>query len=179
MWLVFWVRQQQCAYVTSLHLESSVIYCVHFIILLTPPFLGSQPVAPFPLACLCQPSQGCDPWRENADACWKRVLLKRTSTPGSNKHNSSRSPTSTYSCDSWSTTFMAILQRESTLRLPGEDYWVCAWSRHGCIELHSLSFSLINMQLPGGEQMAEPSLPPAGSCQKHHRRLRGHCWQTW
>lgn len=33
-----------------------------------------------------------------------------------------------------------------------------------CIEVHVLSVSLINMRLPGGEQMAGPSSPPAGYC---------------
>lgn len=33
-----------------------------------------------------------------------------------------------------------------------------------CIGVHIPSFSLINMQLPGGEQMARSSSPPAGCC---------------
>lgn len=46
------------------------------------------------------------------------------------------------------------------------EYCFRAWDRpwQWCMELHILSFSLINMQLPGGEQMAEPSSPPAGCC---------------
>lgn len=47
-----------------------------------------------------------------------------------------------------------------------EEYCFRAWDRpwQWCMELHILSFSLINMQLPGAEQMAEPSSPPAGCC---------------
>ncbi len=137
-----------------------VLNCSH---LTMSPFLLPLPVTLFflppqlPLSCLCHMSHGCDRWREKADACWKhgRPTHTRTQTKLPPTHVS------------------VALLRFHTAMLQSvcegrrwEEYCFRAsdrpWQR--CIELHILSFSLINMQLPGGEQMAEPSTPPAGCC---------------
>lgn len=94
---------------------------------------------------------GYDSWQENTDACWKHVLLRRTQT---RTRVSFAATLSQLPC-----ALFSEVRR-------WEEYCFCAWDRpwQWCIELHILSFSLIRMQLPGGEQMAKPSSPPAGCC---------------
>lgn len=141
MRLVFQVRQQ-CAYTTSLHLQKG-LSVLNFIQQTSRPrlFLLHLPVLLV---------SGYDSWQENTDACWKHVFLRRTHT---------------HSCQFCSYAFTVSVRSIFWGKDMG-GYCFCAWDRpwQWCIELHILSFSLIRMQLPGGEQMAKPSSPPAGCC---------------
>lgn len=147
MRLVFQVRQQ-CAYTTSLHLQKglSVLNFIHQTVLVYLPvaLVFFYSISP---SCLCQ-----DMIPD------KRTLMHVESMSFWDAHTRTR------------VSFAATLSQLpcalfSEVR-KWEEYCFCAWDRpwQWCIELHILSFSLIRMQLPGGEQMAKPSSPPAGCC---------------
>lgn len=138
--------RSQCLNLQPLH------YATSFLFLLVSPIF----FYPHPLSCLCHMSHGCDHWRENADACWKHGRPTHTN----------KTPTSSYvSCAVTLQSHFWVLLLFSEVKI-WEEYCFHAGDRpwHWCIEVHVPSFSLINMRLPGGEQMAKRCSPPAGCC---------------
>lgn len=143
-------RQSECLKLQPLHYVTIPLF----------PTCHSLHFPPLPLSCLCLMSHGCDRWQEKADACWKH---------GARRTGIHKQKTPTYSYVNSTVTPSQSCSRVCLLFTGGgisEEYCFCVWDRpwQWCIELHIPSFSLINMQLPGGEQMAKPSSPPAGCC---------------
>lgn len=175
MWLVFQVRQQRGAYVTSLHLQKlSVLNCVHVTVpLVLVPCTPTSRSYFFP-----PPFQLIHPGLFVSAVTWmwsltrERWCMLKACPPQTHIHtrhtrfSHQLPPTRTYSCVICRAT-LSWLHFRASLHFDSEHRNIvfCAWCRQGCIELHILSFSLISMQLPGEVQMAECSLPPAGGCQ--------------